>query len=158
MFGNGFLWSNVVFEKEVISQSNIKQTQAWSLLFVIIWKRTNCASGYFFLSLFSCNFNDQLTPNVLKLYYFMHKSGHRVVSSAFKKIEAIGKVFMNYTPKRTVCCQTQFCQVQKQLLIVTTPTQKVVATITSFDNFCSGTKLKASLTFWSLVEKYLCKK
>ena len=60
---NGFLWSNIVFVKEVTSHSNIKRLQAWSFL-VIIWMHTNCATRVFFLLLFSCNFDiDQLSLN-----------------------------------------------------------------------------------------------
>ena len=44
------------------------QIQTWSLFWSLfikdIWKHTNvCTKGVFFLSLFSCNFNDQLSPN-----------------------------------------------------------------------------------------------
>ncbi len=59
------LWSNGVLEKEVIFHKQIwiwERLQAWSL------SRASestqfYASRVFFLSLFSCNFNDQLSPN-----------------------------------------------------------------------------------------------
>ena len=44
---NGSLWSNLVFEKEVVSHSNIKILQAWSLI-LGIWKHTNLAIRAFF--------------------------------------------------------------------------------------------------------------
>ena len=39
--------SNIVFEKQVISHSNIRRLQAWSLLFCI-WKHTNLCKNVFF--------------------------------------------------------------------------------------------------------------
>ena len=46
---NGSLWSNLVFEKEVISYSNIKICQAWSLFCIGIWEHTNLYNkGIFF--------------------------------------------------------------------------------------------------------------
>ena len=58
-------WSSVVFEKEVISYSNVKRLQAWSLLFLPESTQI-CTAWVFFLSSFSCNFNGQLNPNLHK--------------------------------------------------------------------------------------------
>ena len=47
---NCSLWSNIAFEKEVISHSNNKRLQGWSLL-LGIWKQTNLYQVFFFIIL-----------------------------------------------------------------------------------------------------------
>ena len=62
---NGSLWSNVVFEKEVISHWNIWiefETSA-EVSKSSIWKHTTCAARVFCQPLISCNFANQLSPN-----------------------------------------------------------------------------------------------
>ena len=62
---NGFLWSNVVFEKKVIYHSNISRAEA-------VFKRMKahqiCAIiiFIFYFSLFSSNFDDKLSQNIVK--------------------------------------------------------------------------------------------
>ena len=72
---NSSLWSNLVFEKEVVSRSNIKTPQALS---PFSSESTQCCAKrvFFFLSLFSCNFDDQLSPNFPQLCYLVHMLGY----------------------------------------------------------------------------------
>ena len=65
------------FYRKVISHSNNKIFQAWSLLLYASESTQMCATRVFFLSLFSCNFDDQLSPNLhIIICYFMHTFGY----------------------------------------------------------------------------------
>ena len=61
---NGALWCTC----NIISHSNIKRFQAWSLFLQGIWKHTNlCNKGVFIFSRpVSCTFDNQLSPNFKK--------------------------------------------------------------------------------------------
>ena len=58
---NSSLWSDVVFEKDVFFHSNNKIIQL--KFFIMHLKAQSNATRVFFLSLFFCNFVDQLSPN-----------------------------------------------------------------------------------------------
>ena len=73
---NSSLWSNVVFEKEVISHSNIKRLiYIWNLMILHLRAHKLVQQVFFFLSLFSTNFGDQLSSNsiVCKSHVCVHK-------------------------------------------------------------------------------------
>ena len=65
---NGSLWSNIVFEKVVISHSNNKKLQTWSLYKMILKAHKKGV----FMPIFSCNFDEPIEPNrPLVCYWYM---------------------------------------------------------------------------------------
>ena len=91
---NSSLWSNIVFEEEVISHSSLL---AWSLFLMHLTESTQvCAIRVFVLSLSSCIFDDYLSKNVHRFVIFLHLFGYTKwentglwqlpkVSSSFRK-------------------------------------------------------------------------
>ena len=73
---NGYLWSNVVLEKEVISHSSIKWLQAWSLL-LGMWKHTTCVTSVFLfqysLATLTTNWVKILTDLIFYAYVGIHQ-------------------------------------------------------------------------------------
>ena len=84
---NSSHWSTVVFEKEGISHSNTKRIQLKPVITHLkahnfVWQ------GDFFLSIFSCNFDDQFIPSFhLFVINFTHVGKHQVRILVFDNIK-----------------------------------------------------------------------
>ena len=67
----GSLWSNIVFEKEVISHSTIKRLKAWSPL-LEIWKLTNLCNKSVFSFIILSQLRWPIESTFSQICYFMH--------------------------------------------------------------------------------------
>ena len=88
---NGSLWSDVVFQKEAIPHSNIKILQAWSL-FRHLNAHKFVQQGRFFLSLLSCNFDDQLSSDFHRFVILPYVGIHQVIILVFNYITKLDSI------------------------------------------------------------------
>ena len=106
---NGSLWSNVVFEEGVISQTvndfMIMQLNAF------YYKSESNAIKVFFFSLFSCKFDEQLSQNFNRFVLIWSVIQLPKLSSAFKPSthtdEVTGTVYTVFVLYTRALCQGQ---------------------------------------------------
>ena len=80
---NGSLWSNIVFEKEVISHTKINNNLLQLKPFVMHPKADTVILHLFFLSLFSCKFDDNWAQILTGLLFYTYVGSHMVIILVF---------------------------------------------------------------------------
>ena len=130
------LWSNVDFEREVTShwEQASKSTQI-------------CATSVIFLSLFSCNFDDQLNNFFSQICYFMHRYvGIHQLRTECRQLPNVSSFFINW--KINMVCTTWLFTCSKVSIFAI-----LIAELSLQNRFLSKT---AFPLFTSLVISDLC--